>query len=87
MSLKTTPGTVKVTLYHKPGSMLVVASNLEDVDIDAVIEIDAGDIGRSPAGLRITHILENQSSPPQWKSSTLSCSIRAKSCIMAIISE
>jgi hypothetical protein len=85
--VKATPEDVKVTIYHKPGQMLLVASNLSDRKIDAKIDLDCRPIGLDGSKLKCGNNIKNQERPPQYADGVLNCAIKANSCVMCILSE
>ena len=77
------PKDVKVTLYHKPGSLLAVASNLTDRTINASISLSMKSLGLPRA--RLARVLDNQPSAPTLEDGRLGCTIRPASCVMCIL--
>ena len=80
-----TPTHVKVTIYHKPGRMLLVASNLGDEDASATIALKTAAIGLPAEALNVTRFIDNQPSAPKLHDGSVHCAIRANSCMMCIL--
>jgi hypothetical protein len=85
--VKVAPDDVKVTIYHKSGRMLLVATNLSDRKIDANIDLKVRAIGLDGNKIRCGKYLTNQEQAPQYTDGVLKCAIKANSCVMCILSE
>lgn len=80
-----TPDHVKVTLYHKPGGILLVAANLSEADVEATIKLSTGGLGLPPESLRIAKALDNQPRPPELGDGVIRTPIRSNSCFMCLL--
>jgi hypothetical protein len=83
--VKVTPDEVKVTVYYKPGKMLLVASNLSDQKINAKIKLDFGVLGMLANKIKCEKYLDNQEQAPQYANGMLKCIIKPNSCVMCIL--
>ena len=79
------PADVKVTLYRKPGRILLVASNLTYEGVEASIRLTTPPLGPPPASLKLDRVLGNQPVPPTLAQRVLRGPIRAGSCLMCIV--
>jgi hypothetical protein len=84
-SVSVTPDHIRVTLYHKPGRMLLVASNLSDEEAQARIRLQTAAIGLPPEGLRLQRALDNQPAPAVLADGVLAARIRPNSCVLCIL--
>lgn len=85
--VKAAPSDVRVTIYHKPGQILLVASNLSDRKIDAKLDLDLRPIGLDGKKVQCEKHLQNQERAPQYADGVLKCVIKANSCVMCILSD
>jgi hypothetical protein len=85
--VKVMPGDVKVTIYHKPGKVLLVASNLSDRKIDTKIDLNFSPLGLTGNKIKCGKYLENQEQAPQYTDGVLKCVLKPNSCTMCILSE
>lgn len=84
-AVRVTPGTAHITLYHKPGSVLVIASDLTDRHLDAEIALDAAALGLAADALTLGRYSRNQKAAPVYEDGVLKTPIAPNTCAMVIL--
>ena len=78
---------IKATIYHKPGLIFLVVSNLSKEPVDAVLELNLAGLGLNPERTKLIKSIEIQDKAPTLENGVYSTPIRPHSCVMSIIGE
>ena len=79
------PPDVKVTLYHGPGRVLLIASNLTYDEVAATNTLATHRLGIPAESLKLDRVLENQPEPPTLSQGTIRGTVRGGSCLMCVL--